>query len=202
MKVVKIETLLSCGDFSGSDIWQAIRNQIVADIESMEWPKGAGRFLVYPQSGKKRGEGNGVKPIKNGLMAKLKKWEWKLEEPMDIATVKKPGKLDAVIYTELGPVALEWETGNVSSSHRALNKMALGLQKGALVGGILVVPTRNFYQYLTDRVGNFRELAPYFDLWKSIPCENGVLEVIAIEHDGTSEDAPRIEKGTDGRALV
>lgn len=197
MKVVKIETLLSRGGFSESEIWQSIRNRIVADISSMVWPIGNGGFHIYPQE-----KGNGVKPIKDGLMARLASWGWGLEVPMDIATVKKPGKLDAVLYTELGPVALEWETGNVSSSHRALNKMALGLQKGALVGGILVVPTRNFYQYLTDRVGNFRELAPYFDLWKSIPCENGVLEVIAIEHDGTSEDAPRIEKGTDGRALV
>lgn len=48
-----------------------------------------------------------------------------LEEPLDIAILKKPGKLDAVLYTDYGPVALEWETGNISSSHRALNKMAL-----------------------------------------------------------------------------
>ena len=197
MKVVKVETLINAGPFAESPTWIDVRNRIVTDIQSMEWPKGNGGFFVYPKK-----KGNGVKPIKDGLMARLADWGWGLEVPMDIATVKRPGKLDAVFNTELGPIALEWETGNISSSHRALNKMALGLQNGVLSGGILVVPTRDFYQYLTDRVGNFRELSPYFDLWKSTPCENGVLEIIAIEHDGTSEDVPLIKKGTDGRALV
>ena len=202
MKVVEIETLISCGEFAASKDWEAIRERIVANICEMEWPVGAGRFLINPQSGKKRGEGNGVKPIKDMLMAKLQDWDWHLEEPMDIATAKRPGKLDAVFYSDFGPIALEWETGNISSSHRALNKMALGLLQNALVAGVLIVPTRNFYRYLTDRVGNFKELAPYFYLWKNIPCTNGVLEVIAIEYDETCGDVPKFLKGTDGRALA
>jgi hypothetical protein len=58
------------------------------------------------------------------------------------------------------------------------------------------------YRYLTDRVGNFAELEPYLDLWKAIPCKRGVLEIVAIEHDATSLDVPRITKMTDGRALA
>lgn len=97
---------------------------------------------------------------------------------------------------------LEWETGNISSSHRAINKMCLGLLDGTLIGGVLVVPTRAMYKYLTDRVGNFTELEPYFRFWRRCPVKEGLLAVIAIEHDGVSRDVQRIPKGTDGRALL
>jgi hypothetical protein len=53
---------------------------------------------------------------------------------------------------------------------------------------------------LTDRIGNWEELAPYADLWKSIPCKNGVLEIVVVQHDAASTKVPRIPKATDGRA--
>ncbi len=134
-------------------------------------------------------------------MVQLAASGWHLEHPFDFGAGRKPGKFDAVYLTNRGPFALEWETGNISSSHRALNKMGLGLIRRTLIGGTLVVPTRALYQYLTDRVGNYDELAPYFDLWRSIQCPNGVLEIVAIEHDATSTTVPRIPKGTSGRAL-
>ena len=201
MKIAREETLIRCGKYAASREWKKTRASLHKAIGEVEWPKGSGKFTIYPESGKKRGKGNGVPPIKLGLMAELKRQGWKLEESLDIATLKKPGKLDAVLYTDYGPVALEWETGNISSSHRALNKMALGLMKGVLAAGILVVPTRELYKYLTDRIGNMAELEPYLELWRRVPCENGVLEIVAIEHDATSWDVPRIPKGTDGRAL-
>ena len=134
-------------------------------------------------------------------MEELSKQGWKTEQSMKIGTAQNPGNLDATLDTPHGPVALEWETGNISSSHRALNKMALGLNKGQLAAGILVGPSRELCKYLTDRVGNMPELEPYLDLWRSIPCKNGILEIVAIEHDATSKDVPRIPKGTSGRAL-
>ena len=133
-------------------------------------------------------------------MRELEKQAWELEAALDIATVDRPGKLDAVLTTSYGRLALEWETGNISSSHRALNKMALGILKRVLTGGVLVVPTRDMYQYLTDRVGNWSELVPYLDLWRSIPTKNGILEIIVVEHDRVSKSVRRIPKGTDGRA--
>ncbi|MDI6824861.1 MAG: hypothetical protein QME93_08350 [Bacillota bacterium] len=96
---------------------------------------------------------------------------------------------------------VERETGNISSSHRAMNKMALGILRGLMAGGILILPTRQMYKYLTDRVGNFPELEPYFPLWQSLRVTRGFLAVIAVEHDGVSKDVPRIPKGTNGRAL-
>lgn len=201
MKIVRLETLIDAGPFAKSDFWISKRQFILEKIQEMDHPSGCGKFILYPESGKKKGEGNGVTPIKKNLMDRLKDHEWRLEEPLNLATRRQPGKLDAVFHSREGTIALEWETGNISSSHRALNKMALGLAKGIVSAGILIVPSREMYQYLTDRVGNFSELEPYLDLWRSISCENGVLEIIVIEHDETSYDVPRIPKGTDGRAL-
>ena len=201
MKIAHIETLIDAGSFSDSPDWYRIREQIMNAIKSVEWPPGSGSFTLYDQPGKKRGEGNGVKPIKNACMERLRKNGWSLETPVDIATVKRPGKMDATFPVGEKLFCVEWETGNISSSHRALNKMALGLLQRTLIGGVLIVPTRVMYKYLTDRVGNYPELEPYFPFWRSVPVEEGLLTVMAIEHDAVSKDVPRIEKGTDGRAL-
>jgi hypothetical protein len=200
MKIVHVETLIAAGEFAHSREWRTIRARLHRAITAVVWPPGSKKFTIYPESGKRRREGNGVKPIKDGLMRSLQHQGWELEKSMDIATLRKPGKLDAVFATSFGPFALEWETGNISSSHRALNKMAIGLLKGRLAGGTLVVPSRKLYAFLTDRIGNFAELEPYADLWRSIPCSSGILEIIVIEHDSTSTRVPRIPKGTSGRA--
>lgn len=201
MKIMRVETLLESGAFAASKEWRGTRKQLHSAIRSVVWPEGTDKFTIYPQSGKKRGEGNGVKPIKYGLMRQLAELGWNLEVPLEISSVKRPGNLDAVLHTLNGPIAVEWETGNVSSSHRALNKMALGLMKGKLACGSLIVPSRKLYKFLTDRIGNFDELEPYLDLWRSVRCDNGVLEIVEVEHDAESLSVPRIPKGTDGRAL-
>lgn len=200
MNIVREEKLISCGNYAKSKDWKRTRASLHAAILGVDWPRGSGKFTIHAQSGKKHGEGNGVKPIKDGLMEELVKQGWKSEQYLDILATKRPGKIDAILETKHGIVALEWETGNISSSHRALNKMALGLLKGVLAAGVLVVPSRPMYRYLTDRVGNIAELEPYLDMWRSIPCTQGILEIIVIEHDAASTDVPRIPKGTDGRA--
>lgn len=202
MKIVKTELLLSSGEFPNSSDWQKIQTDIIGAIQSIEWPKGSGSFTLYDQSGKKRGEGNGVKPIKDACMQKLVQMGWELEKRLDVATVKRSGPMDAVYQVGDRYFCLEWETGNISSSHRAINKMALGILKKMLIGGMLIVPTREMYQYLTDRVGNLPELEPYFPLWKNLVVHEGLLSVMAIEHDAVSREVPRIQKGTDGRALL
>lgn len=110
--------------------------------------------------------------------------------------------MDAVFRSSRGLVGFEWETGNVSSSHRSLNKLCLGLLRGETAGGFLVVPSRKLYRFLTDRIGNVAELEPYFEFWAATPCTEGVLEIVAIEHDAESLNVPRIGKGTDGRSLL
>ena len=201
MQIKKIVELITKGSFYSSEELKLIKCHVKESIESVEWPPGSGSFTLYPQSGKKRGEGNGVKPIKQAFVNNLRENGWELETKLDIATATRSGPIDATYAIGRKYFAVEWETGNISSSHRALNKMSIGILNGVLIGGILILPTRDMYQYLTDRVGNFRELEPYFDLWKSLDCEEGYLAIIAIEHDGVSADVPRIPKGTDGRAL-
>lgn len=201
LKIVHIETLLKVGPYSTTREWVELREKLLADIRRIDWPPGSGKFTIHPQSGKKRGEGNGVTPIKDGFIHRLIAQGWQKEQPLDLATNVRPGKLDAVNRIGDITIALEWETGNISSSHRALNKMALGILKRVLDVGILVVPSRNLYQYLTDRVGNFNELQPYVDLWKALNIAEGILEIVVVEHDAESVDVPRIPKGTDGRSL-
>lgn len=202
MKIVRIERLVQAGKFPASPTCHDIFEEIKEAIRAVQWPPGSGSFTLYDQPGKKRGEGSGVKPIKDACMKYLESKGWKLEAPFKIPEPWKFGSLDASRPVGNKQFCLEWETGNISSSHRAMNKMALGLLRGVLIGGVLILPTREMYKYLTDRVGNLAELEPYFKLWASLPIENGLLAVVAIEHDGVSKDVPRIPKGTDGRALT
>ena len=103
MKIVREETLISRGKYAASAEWKGTRESLYKAIREVDWPRGTGKFTIYPQSGKRRGEGNGVTPIKHSLMGELKKQGWKLEKPLNIAVLKKPGKLDAVLYTGLRP---------------------------------------------------------------------------------------------------
>jgi hypothetical protein len=203
VKIVREEKLIGCGAFSTSAEWARARKKLHVAIKAVEWPPKSGKFTIYPQSGKKRGEGNGVKPIKAGLMIDLEKLGWHVEQPAKLGGKRNPGDFDAMLETAHGPVVVEWETGNISSSHRSLNKMALGIMRGKIAAGILIVPSRALAKYLTDRVGNMQELEPYLELWQAVPCKHGgVLEIVVIEHDATSMDVPRIAKMTDGRALA
>lgn len=201
MKIVAVHTLINCGSYAKSRHWRQIRDQIHDAVRSCQWPPGSGSFTIYPQSGKKRGQGNGVSPIRNGFVADLRSRGWVIEGRAQNTIGQGLGDFDAVLTGPDGPVVVEWETGNISSSHRSMNKLTMLVSTGLIAAGVLVVPSRALYVYLTDRIGNIKELEPYFGLWKSVPCESGVLEIVVIEHDATSEDVPKIPKGTDGRAL-
>ena len=48
------------------------RKQIHDAIRRCEWPVGSGSFTIYPESGKGRGKGNGVKPIRDRFVQSLK----------------------------------------------------------------------------------------------------------------------------------
>jgi hypothetical protein len=202
MKIVQTERLIDVGGFSGTQEWKMIENHVTSAIKAVEWPPGSGSFTLFAQSGKDRGQGSGVKPIKDACMLHLRSLGWHLETRIDIAALRRPGPMDATFQVGSRLFCVEWETGNISSSHRAMNKMALGILKKTLIGGILILPTRSMYRYLTDRVGNFPELEPYFPLWRALAIDEGLLAVIAVEQDAVSLSVPRIPKGTDGRALT
>jgi len=217
MKVLHWDTIIDRldsldGGYSRTEQFAEVSQQINEAIWGTVWPPGADTFTIYPESGKARGEGNGVKPIKDGFVSTLANFGWELEKRAPArqgvesgAKGSRPGAFDC--HRELGggfaPFAVEWETGNVSSSHRAINRIALGILWGYISGGILVVPSGAMARYLTDRIGNAPELEPYFDLWREWQlAPTAYLAVVTVEHDDESTSVPRIPKGTDGRALA
>lgn len=202
MKIAEIHDILNPLLFKTSpsliEAWAEVENA----IRKTDWPHGSGKFTIYPESGKKRGKGNGVKPIKAPCIKCLRDAGWQIEKLPKILKSKviRPGDIDALKSTPEGFVALEWETGNISSSHRALNKLFYVMQETGTLGGILVVPSDKLKMYLTDRIGNIGELKPYFSLWSGLQGINGAVRIVAVEHDAVSTDVPKIPKGTDGRA--
>jgi hypothetical protein len=212
VKLVTITDLIMRGPFPDSSAFERVMRDLREAVDAVRWPPGSDRFTIYPE----RGKGKGVRPIKEGFVAKLQDHGWRLEGQYpqakdlddtggDVRRITRPGAFDAWLDLDsdsLQPFVAEWETGNISSSHRAINKMALALLTGHISGGLLILPTRDLYRYLTDRVGNYQELASYFPLFSALHADKGYLGIVAVEHDATSFDVPRIAKGTDGRALI
>ncbi len=199
MKIVETIDVLSVGAFSKTEAWKTACSQVNSAILKVDWPHRSGRFTIRPVV-----QANGVKPIKKPCIAALRKLGWSVETlpPSDKATsVLNPGDLDALLYTQNGYIGFEWETGNISSSHRAINKLLLTLFQGAIRAGIVVVPSARLYKFLTDRVGNITELRPYLPLWRALPIAEGCLQIIVVEHDMENTRVRKIPKGTDGRAL-
>jgi hypothetical protein len=211
---VKIVKHVQLGQRETGPDWAQSLNEIEAAISAVVWPPKAPDFTIHPQSGKKSGEGNGVKPIHKAFLTALAREGWSIE--------RNPFYLDAVRQFSGGYVGVEWETGNISSTHRALNRLRLAqhgewldrrhpAQDGQwlnrqrvpkdeeCIGGVLILPTRKLYRYLTDRVGNFEEIQPWLELY-NVP--GSVIRVYAIEHDREDLEVERIKKGTDGRALL
>lgn len=206
MRIAREIALINADDYQEHAPCVAALDEVRAAISDVVWPPGAEDFTIHPQSGKKSGEGNGVVPIRTAFVQALENRGWTKEVLFPLETHpdgSKFGNMDAAKEFDGGlPFLVEWETGNISSSHRALNKMGLGLMAGVIAGAVLVVPTRELAQYLTDRIGNLRELLPYLNLWRALPVERGFLAIFAVEHDKASLDVPKIAKGTDGRALL
>lgn len=205
VKLQRILPIVERGPFAESADRQAVEGQLQIAVGAIRWPPDAENFTIYPESGKKTGEGNGVRPIRDAFVSKLVGIGWQPERryPRTGEAALVPGAFDAwKVFGSNQAVVVEWETGNISSSHRAMNKIAMALLHGRIAAGYLVLPSRRLYMFLTDRVGNFPELEPYFPLWASVPITSGVLSVVEVEYDATSFDVPRIAKGTDGRALI
>lgn len=197
MKIVQEVSLISRGNFEESQEWGVIKNEIRIAIDAIAWPVGASNFTINPTR-----HGNGVKPIKNACMAALHdNFGWQLETKIRFAT-RAAGRVDATKILDNHLFAFEWETGNISSSHRAVNKLVLGILRGIFLGTALVLPGRKLYPYLTDRIGNYEELEPYFDVWRAVNIQEGFLAIFVIEHDALDSSVPTITKGTDGRALI
>lgn len=174
---------------------------------------------------------NGVLPIKNQFFEGMANAGWKTEQMVSLDTYLKSNReiLPLITFPDLTPLTedlntsvgdfdfayrtasgfrtvIEWETGNVSSSHRSLNKMCLALMANLMDAGVLIVPSRALYPNLTDRIGNWREICPYLALLQvagnSPMMAKGLLVVTVVEHDEIVRDdsIPYIKQGIDGRS--
>jgi len=180
-------------EFMASDEFIQINLEIDIAISSIVWYLND-KFIINPAI-----KGNGVVPIKENFVKYLVSKGWKSEYRLSFSDGMNPGPVDVVKVTSRGIFAVEWETGNISSSHRALNKIAIGIMQEKIIGGILILPTKAFAAYLTDRIGNYEEIQPYFMMYTNI-LKKGIMGVFAVEHDGTSLEARLIPKGKDGNA--
>lgn len=143
---------------------------------------------------------NGVVPVKEKCYEILEEqFHWFREKPLVYFQddAQKGGPID--VYKEFGSdtdifkVGLEFETGNISSAHRSLNKLCVGIKKQELNMAILMMPVKRMSFYLTDRVSNYEELEPYFLLLDNVP-----FIVFGFDAEEYSPDAPILPKGKDG----
>lgn len=197
MKIVKIVTLIDNNVFSTTETYKRIIQDITQAIKAIKHPENSKGFFLFDKK-----KGNGVKPIKVAFINKLNQLGWEDEKIVSNKSIKNRRIDSSLLLNDGRFFGVEWETGNISSSHRAINRLKLGMLQGVLAGGILVLPSRKMYEYLTDRIGNFQELEPYFPVIADTSKTKGYLGIIEIEHDGVGKDIPPIKKGTDGRALI
>ena len=140
---------------------------------------------------------NGVVPVKEGCYKLLEEtYGWYREKPLDTLS-EKGGPID--VYKEflssdsILRVGLEFETGNISSAHRSMNKLILGITNNELDLAVLILPIHDLSYYLTDRVSNYEELQPYYPIVDKYP-----FMFLGFDAEDYSPIHPILSKGSDG----
>jgi hypothetical protein len=227
MKWLRTLVLFDRGGVITSADWKNIHESYVRSIQTIDFPEGSGILKLRRkfQRPDKQWNRNGVTFLKNRFLGHMKDQGWRAEVNFDLGKNRIPpelrlypsleaycepstsefGGFDFVTTAPSGThVAIEWETGNISSSHRSMNKLAIALISGKIDAGVLVVPSRNLYNHLTDRTGNIGELSGYLSMWKGIEpsVARGLLAITVVEHDELTDDEnyPYLPVGNDGRA--
>lgn len=208
--------------------WQTIHESYVRSIQCIDFPEGTGTLTLRRKTRRPNNQRNrnGVVYLKRRFVGHMINNEhWHAEVDFDLGRDRAPpdlllypsmerhhepitsefGDFDFVTTAASGThVAIEWETGNISSSHRSMNKLAIALATGKIQVGVLIVPSRDLYEHLTDRIGNISELSGYLSMWKNLEAgvERGLLAISIVEHDALTNDTtfPYLPVGNDGRA--
>ncbi|WP_103334471.1 hypothetical protein [Pseudotabrizicola formosa] len=228
MKWLRTLILFERGGVLESPDWGDLHQSYLRAIAKIDNPRGSGRLKLREKVRQPNGQWsrNGVNYLKARFLEHMKGDEGWLPEGLvqlkseaispelrlypSMMPHREPvtstfGGFDFVTSgTQGAKVAIEWETGNISSSHRSMNKLAIALQLGIIQVGVLIVPSRSLYQHLTDRVGNISELSGYLNMWAGMATgiERGLLAVTVVEHDDLTVDEafPYLTVGMDGRA--
>lgn len=228
MKWLRTLVLFDQGNvISGSD-WKTVHESYVRSIRSIDHPKGSGTLCLRRKLRLKNSQWqrNGVGYLRRRFLDHMQSAEgWQSEGDVDLSRSREQppiklypsleayrepitsdfGGFDFITTAPMGTkVAIEWETGNISSSHRSMNKLAIALAGDIVQVGVLIVPSRDLYEHLTDRVGNIGELSGYLSMWESLKAsvKRGLLAISVVEHDELTDDAafPYLPAANDGRA--
>lgn len=224
MKLLRTIIVFDQGGLASSSSWARSYESYANAIRCLDHPVGSGRLTLRRISTDKKSR-NGVTYLKNRFVEFMNTDDWLTEMPVylksghDNPTLKSYPNLEDYVepvgasfggfdFTSIAKdgtrVALEWETGNISSSHRSLNKLALALANEDIQIGVLIVPSRDMYSHMTDRIGNISELSPYLSFWHRTRhiVKKGLLAISVVEHDEltTDESHPYLKVGIDGRA--
>lgn len=228
MKWLRTLVLFDRGEVISSDDWNTVHTSYVRAISSIDHPAGTGTLKLREKVKKPNGQWarNGVGFLRTRFLEFMRDIEgWHAEGDVDLSRdrqqppIKLYPSLEAYrepITSDFGGfdfmttapngtrIAIEWETGNISSSHRSMNKLAIALSNGIVEVGVLIVPSRKLYEHLTDRIGNIGELSGYLSMWEGLKAvvPRGLLAITVVEHDELTTDPkfPYLKVGRDGRA--
>lgn len=229
MRWLRTIVLFDKGGVASCSDWDRIHQSFVRSIELIDYPVGSGKLTLRRKAldaGSIQWTRNGVSFLRNRFLENMVVREgWQAEGEVDLERLEENpllslypsrepysepvtssfGAFDFVTTTAGGMrVGIEWETGNISSSHRSLNKLSIVLAANKIQAGVLILPSRKLYEHLTDRIGNIGELSPYLGMWKRMgeAVEYGMLAIVVVEHDDLTDDPnyPYLKMGKDGRA--
>lgn len=229
MKWLRTLILFDQGDVISSTDWKDMHESYVRSIESIDNPRGSGKLCLRRKQRLPNGQWsrNGVGYLRTRFLEHIRDVEgWEAEGIVDLKrnreqppirlypsleAYREPitsdfGGFDLVTsaIAEGTNIAIEWETGNISSSHRSMNKLAIALGAGIVQVGVLILPSRSLYEHLTDRIGNISELSGYLSMWEGLKSTvtRGLLAITVVEHDELTDDSafPYLKAGMDGRA--
>jgi hypothetical protein len=228
MKWLRTLVLFDKGEVISSDDWNTVHTSYVRAISSIDHPAGTGTLTLREKVKKPGGQWarNGVGFLRTRFLEFMLDSEgWKAEGDVSLSRdrLQPPIKLYPSLEAYREPItsdfggfdfmttapngmriAIEWETGNISSSHRSMNKLAIALSNGIVEVGVLIVPSRKLYEHLTDRIGNIGELSGYLSMWEGMKAvvPRGLLAITVVEHDALTTDPafPYLQVGGDGRA--
>lgn len=228
MKWLRTIIVFDKGNVVAEKDWGTVHESYIRSIEAIDHPAGSGKFTLrravhLPTDEWSR---NGVGYMRSSFLRRLiHEGNWQREVGVDFPSARiqpslklypemtdyrepvtsKFGNFDFQILTTNGlRVAIEWETGNISSSHRSINKLVIALASGAIQAGVVIVPSRDCYAQLTERIGNIGELSGYLELWEAakVRVDRGLLAISVVEHDEVTDNPniPYLPVGPDGRA--
>ncbi|MFK0164654.1 hypothetical protein [Rhizobium sp. NPDC090279] len=232
MKWLRTIIVFDKGNILGSSDLRLLHDSYVRSIASIDHPAGAGTLTLRRKERKNEDQKdsdwlrNGVNFLRARFLEHMTtEGGWRAELNVELNPDHAPPQLK--LYPSLksyqepvgskfgqfdflttGPsglkFAIEWETGNISSSHRSMNKLAIALANRLIDVGVLIVPSRALYEHLTDRIGNVQELSGYLEMWHGLgdAIDSGVLAITVVEHDELTDDpsVPFLSVGKDGNA--